>query len=141
MARYELILRLEGALWLRIIFKPLLIPKGCKNPKVTQQISKLVGVALGESKCEPNHSSHHCKKCATYIWELVADTRLAFGVLTVKKGYRLGYAESSRGRLPRHAEPVPPGMPNGNLGMGKSGNQEIWGFEKSGIWTFYNLEI
>ena len=28
MARYELILRLEGALWLRIIFKPLLTPKG-----------------------------------------------------------------------------------------------------------------
>ena len=27
MARYELILRLEGALWLRIIFKPLLTPK------------------------------------------------------------------------------------------------------------------
>ena len=26
MARYELILRLEGALWLRIIFKPLLTP-------------------------------------------------------------------------------------------------------------------
>ena len=28
MARYELILRLEGALWLRIILKPLLTPKG-----------------------------------------------------------------------------------------------------------------
>ena len=27
MARYELILRLEVALWLRIIFKPLLTPK------------------------------------------------------------------------------------------------------------------
>ena len=27
MARYELILRLDGALWLRIIFKPLLTPK------------------------------------------------------------------------------------------------------------------
>ena len=27
MARYELILRLEGALWLRIIFKPLLTQK------------------------------------------------------------------------------------------------------------------
>ena len=26
-ARYELILRLDGALWLRIIFKPLLTPK------------------------------------------------------------------------------------------------------------------
>ena len=26
MARYELILRLEGALWLRIILKPLLTP-------------------------------------------------------------------------------------------------------------------
>ena len=27
MARYELILRLEGALWFTIIFKPLLTPK------------------------------------------------------------------------------------------------------------------
>ena len=30
MARYELILRLDGALWLRIIFKPLLTQK-CKT--------------------------------------------------------------------------------------------------------------
>ena len=28
MARYELILRLDGALWLTIIFRPLLTPKG-----------------------------------------------------------------------------------------------------------------
>ena len=28
MGRYELILKLEGALWLRIIFKPLLTQKG-----------------------------------------------------------------------------------------------------------------
>ena len=36
MARYELILRLDGALWLRIILKPLLTPKGAiktQNPK------------------------------------------------------------------------------------------------------------
>ena len=37
MARYELKLKLDGALWLRIIFKPLLTPKGAikikKNPK------------------------------------------------------------------------------------------------------------
>ena len=34
MARYELILKLDGALWLRIILKPLLIPKmGYKNQK------------------------------------------------------------------------------------------------------------
>ena len=38
MARYELILRLEGALWLTSIFKPLLTPKkGYTNPKMTQQ--------------------------------------------------------------------------------------------------------
>ena len=49
MARYELILRLDGALWLRIIFKPLLTPeKGYKNKKTyKKKISKLVGVALG----------------------------------------------------------------------------------------------
>ena len=36
MARYELILKLDGALWLRIIFKPLLTQKGAikiKNKK------------------------------------------------------------------------------------------------------------
>ena len=38
MARYELILRLDGALWLRIIFKPLLTQKMAhKNPKMTQK--------------------------------------------------------------------------------------------------------
>ena len=38
MARYELILRLDGALWLRIIFKPLLTPKMTpKNQKMTQK--------------------------------------------------------------------------------------------------------
>ena len=45
MAQYELILKLEGALWLRIIFKPLLTQKwpikSKKDPK------NLVGVALG----------------------------------------------------------------------------------------------
>ena len=48
MARYGLILKLDGAIWLRIILKPLLTQKkGYKNQKMTQQISKLVGVALG----------------------------------------------------------------------------------------------
>ena len=48
MARYELILRLDGALWLRIIFKPLLTPKrAIKIKKISPKVSKLVGVALG----------------------------------------------------------------------------------------------
>ena len=48
MARYELILKLDGALWLRIILKPLLTPKrAIKTKNMVQQISKLVGVALG----------------------------------------------------------------------------------------------
>ena len=47
MAQYELILRLDGALWLRIIFKPLLTPKMVINKKLDQHKSKLVGVALG----------------------------------------------------------------------------------------------
>ena len=35
MARYELILRLDGALWLTIISKPLLTPqKAMKGPKI-----------------------------------------------------------------------------------------------------------
>ena len=33
MARYELILKLDGALWLRIIFKPLLTPQRPKQFK------------------------------------------------------------------------------------------------------------
>ena len=38
MGRYELILRLDGAIWLRIIFKPLLTPKkGYKDPKIVQK--------------------------------------------------------------------------------------------------------
>ena len=38
MARYELILRLDGALWLRIILKPLLTPKGdISDPKILKQ--------------------------------------------------------------------------------------------------------
>ena len=43
MARYGLILRLDGALWLRIIFKPLLTPKGAiKNPKNPKKVLKSV---------------------------------------------------------------------------------------------------
>ena len=47
MARYELILRLDGALWLRIISKPLLIQKWPMEIKNDPKISKLVVVALG----------------------------------------------------------------------------------------------
>ena len=44
MARYELILRLDGALWLRIIFKPLLTPK--KAYKKSKNYPKEVKAAL-----------------------------------------------------------------------------------------------
>ena len=38
MARYELILRLDGALWLRIISKPLLTPKtAMEGPKIQKE--------------------------------------------------------------------------------------------------------
>ena len=48
MVGYELILRLDGALWLRIILKPLLTPKWViKIQKMANKISKLVGVVLG----------------------------------------------------------------------------------------------
>ena len=51
MARYELILRLDGALWLRIILKPLLTQKWAikiqKMSKKSKNDSKiLVGVVL-----------------------------------------------------------------------------------------------
>ena len=42
MARYGLILKLEKALWLRIIFKPLLTPKGAiKDPNKLQKSLKV----------------------------------------------------------------------------------------------------
>ena len=41
MARYELILKLDGALWLSIISKPLLTPKGAiENPKILKKVKK-----------------------------------------------------------------------------------------------------
>ena len=40
MARYELILRLDGALWLTIIFRPLLTPKGAI--KIKQNLKKVL---------------------------------------------------------------------------------------------------
>jgi len=45
MARYELILKLDGALWLRIILKPLLTPK--RAIKIKNDPKILVGVVLG----------------------------------------------------------------------------------------------
>ena len=43
MARYELILILDGALWLTIISGPLLTPKGTiQNPKIPNKILKSV---------------------------------------------------------------------------------------------------
>ena len=47
MARYELILRLEGALWLTIISGPLLTPKGAiKIPKEQQTNLKVRAKSL-----------------------------------------------------------------------------------------------
>ena len=39
MAQYELILKMDGDLWLRIIFKPLLTPKGAIKSKKIQEKS------------------------------------------------------------------------------------------------------
>ena len=55
MARYELILRLDGALWLTIIFKPLLTPKRAFTIQfesyfwmfVTENVSMIWNVTLG----------------------------------------------------------------------------------------------
>ena len=44
MARYELILRLDGALWLTIIFKPLLTPKRA----ITIQFESYFGMFVTE---------------------------------------------------------------------------------------------
>ena len=40
MARYELMLRLDGALWLRIILKPLLTPKRAMESSKIRKKSK-----------------------------------------------------------------------------------------------------
>ena len=42
MARYELILRLDGALWLRIMFKPLLTPtRAMESSKIRKKQKKI----------------------------------------------------------------------------------------------------
>ena len=45
-ARYELILRLDGALWLRIILKPLLTPKrAMESSKIRKKIKHILELA------------------------------------------------------------------------------------------------
>ena len=48
MARYGLILRLDGALWLRIIFRPLLTPKGAI--KIKKKLQKSLKVRAKPAK-------------------------------------------------------------------------------------------
>ena len=64
MARYELILRLERALWLRIIFKPLLTPKGAmKIQKNYKKVLKSVPDQPSQafvSQFESRFSSNQC---------------------------------------------------------------------------------
>ena len=51
MARYELILKLDGALWLRIISKPLLTPKGAiKDPKISNKVKSMRNLCQGIHK-------------------------------------------------------------------------------------------
>ena len=46
MAQYELILRLDGALWLRIILKPLLTSKRAMEwPKIRKKVKNLLELA------------------------------------------------------------------------------------------------
>ena len=46
MARYELILRLDGALWLTIILKPLLTPKrAMESSKIRKKAKSLLELA------------------------------------------------------------------------------------------------
>ena len=58
MARYELILSLEGALWLRIISKPLLTPKmamkDSKNPNHIKNSYLILSFNRMSSKCVLN---------------------------------------------------------------------------------------
>ena len=58
MARYELILRLDGAVWLTIIFKPLLTPKRALTNQfesyfgmfVTENVSMIWNVSISAKK-------------------------------------------------------------------------------------------
>ena len=46
MAQYELILKLDGALWLTIILKPLLTPKGAmESSKIRKKLKNLLELA------------------------------------------------------------------------------------------------
>ena len=59
MARYELILRLDGALWLTIILKPLLTPKRAIKIQfepyfgmfVTEKVSMIWNVNFSPTRC------------------------------------------------------------------------------------------
>ena len=57
MARYELILRLDGALWLTIISKPLLTPqkamKGSKNPEESKMSNLIFHQVNFVAGCRP----------------------------------------------------------------------------------------
>ena len=63
MGRYELILKLDGALWLPIIFKPLLTPKGVQNDK---QIPKSLKVHAKPAKRHVTQSQHHFVRIAEF---------------------------------------------------------------------------
>ena len=61
MARYELILKLDGALWLRIILKPLLTPKGAiKDQKFSKKVLKSVPNQPRVITLEPNDQVVNC---------------------------------------------------------------------------------
>ena len=76
MARYELILRLDGALWLRIIFKPLLTPKGAiKKNQDPQKVLKSV----------PNQPRMiGCPKMGACLCECVFQARPPFAEFLVR---------------------------------------------------------
>ena len=62
MARYELILRLDGALWLTIIFRPLLTPKRANNASFGQW-EALYQNLLYQQKAHAHMNIRYAQKC------------------------------------------------------------------------------
>ena len=58
MARYELILRLDGALWLTIIFKPLLTPKGLLQSNLSLILDVCDRKSLHDLECNRHLQAH-----------------------------------------------------------------------------------
>ena len=67
MARYELILRLDGALWLRIIFNPLLTQKGAIKIKKRKVLKSVPNQPSKSLNCRMVSTGHNATSPAMVV--------------------------------------------------------------------------